>query len=190
MPKQLDDVEELISCLEFRSNLGDPDANDPTLVDVHPADGDLVGTTTYDIDLLFEQVAAEALKRYLRGRGHPDHHILREMLGAATLERDHEDTLLRARLFLRSMTGDDLIHSENLKIQVFFSHRGHRVLSEPTQWRSLLVPVPIEVHACFAHCTITVDEALRNLLNEGPPFSQFEAWLHGMFLDPTEYLNM
>ncbi len=166
MPKQLDDVEELISCLEFRSNLGDPDANDPTLVDVHPADGDLVGTTTYDIDLLFEQVAAEALKRYLRGRGHPDHHILREMLGAATLERDHEDTLLRARLFLRSMTGDDLIHSENLKIQVsvqpplcssielillasqlqvFFSHRGHRVLSEPTQWRSLLVPVPVRL---------------------------------------------
>lgn len=51
-------------------------------------------------------------------------------------------------------------------------------------------PTQIEVHACFAHCTITVDEALRNLLNEGPPFSQFEAWLHGMFLDPTEYLNM
>ncbi len=116
MPKPLHDVEELISRLEFRSNLGDTDAH-PTLVDVHPADGELIATT-YEIDLFSEEVAAEALKRYLRGRGHPEHHIMREMLGEATFERDREDTLLRARLFLHSMTGDDLIHSDDLKIQV------------------------------------------------------------------------
>ena len=45
----------------------------------------------------------------------------------------------------------------------------------------------INVHACYYHCTVTVDLGLRNLLREVPPGLAFEAWLHGAVLDPSDF---
>lgn len=47
----------------------------------------------------------------------------------------------------------------------------------------------MNVHACFADCVITIDEAMRRMLAEGLPFSHFKNWFHAAILDP-EWFDM
>ncbi len=93
--------------------------------------------------------------------------------------------------------------------QVFFSHCGSREPLALDSSTSLPLPPPvrfeflydigafvdltfgvqIEMHACFAHCTITINEGVRNLLNEGAPYHMFQVWLHSAVMDLEEYYD-
>ena len=60
-------------------------------------------------DLLYEQGFDVRLRTYLSGVGHPRHPNVIAAIGVERFEREANDPLLRARLFLRMMTGSDLI---------------------------------------------------------------------------------
>ncbi|KAI0684310.1 hypothetical protein C8T65DRAFT_748778 [Cerioporus squamosus] len=124
-PKRpLQDVEDLIKHVQFCSNLGAEDAN-LTIVHILP---DQCTVTAHEIDTICEADVQEAIKTYLRGRGHPDILDIRAILSPAIFERDREDALLRSRLLLHSMTGEEVISVDpDYKLQILFmSLRGQR----------------------------------------------------------------
>ncbi|RDX47054.1 hypothetical protein OH76DRAFT_1419896 [Lentinus brumalis] len=165
-PHQLDDIEELLQHVQFVSHLD----NVP-----HSTLSEIEGEVARRAD--YEGLLAEALKSYLSGVGHPDSWGLREVLGETSFCEGEGDSLLRGRLFMRRVLGSDIVPTEpNWKIQIFCRHKN-----EGAAWSVLDMipyPAPVEFAACFGHCTFVLDEGLRNLLREGPPFLQFQAWLH------------
>ncbi|TFK80635.1 hypothetical protein K466DRAFT_605166 [Polyporus arcularius HHB13444] len=155
-------VEDIINHIEFRSGVSHAS---PAVVRIQPVSDIFV--PEHEIDVFFESEAQEAIKMYLRGSGHPENPTIRAFVGDTRFASERPDPLLRARLFLRSVTGDEVIQRD-----------GH----------SPRVPV-IEMHACFAHCTITINESVRNLLNEGAPYHMFQVWLHSAVMDMEEYYD-
>ena len=74
-------------------------------------------------DVMFEHDFQLALRHYLVQRGHPDTEVIRAMVGA-DFERDRNDEFLRSRLFLRMMSGSDLIPTERdwvIKVSMLMS---------------------------------------------------------------------
>ncbi|RDX40892.1 hypothetical protein OH76DRAFT_1489916 [Lentinus brumalis] len=191
----LQDGGDLINYIEFRSDEAheqDPMSGDGVIGTQHSGTVEsifkelAIGMRRSDIDSMFEELAQEAIKMYLRGRGHPEHVVFRDIIGEATFEHERQDTLLRSQMFLRWMTGKDVIqHDSNARLQIFFSHRGDRGCS--VHAGAPFPASPIRVTAPTARCTFIIDEGLRNLLRQAPPFCSFQTWLHGVVLDPNVY---
>ncbi|TFK82464.1 hypothetical protein K466DRAFT_603651 [Polyporus arcularius HHB13444] len=175
---RLDDVSLLIRHIEFKSAL------DLRAAEQQSAHSEIMPNVTWDV--IFEDAFKERLTAYLKGRGHPDHPDVREVVGQEVFLRDQGDPLLRARLFLQMMSGSDLVPPEgDWKLKIFFRHVGRR---EPLPEGEALDHIhPINVHACFYDCTVTIDEGVRILLREENGGLLFEVWLHGAVLDPNDY---
>ncbi|TFK77715.1 hypothetical protein K466DRAFT_571306, partial [Polyporus arcularius HHB13444] len=144
-------------------------------------------------DIIFEDAFRERLKAYLKGRGHPDHPDVHELIPEEIFMRDRDDPLLRARLFLQMMSGCDLVPPEgdwNLKARCFIALRNMVAADYcgsdflPTH-RSARPSAPGARAA--SGTSVTIDEAVRNLLREDPEGLLFEVWVHGAVLDPDDY---
>lgn len=142
----LEDIEDVINHIEFRSGVAPEDA-EPRIVHMLPGPGPDDFITEREVDTMFEEDAVYAIKRYLRGRGHPDHRDMRCFLGNDIFARDADDALLRARFFLRCLTGEEVIRCDRKVLvcdsslvstalfissplssflQIHFRHRGNR----------------------------------------------------------------
>ena len=109
---RLENVETLISRIEYRSGVANPAA-----VDEESRVKNIVSNDAWD--LIYEFGFQKALTAYLRGHGHPDHRFIRDIVDDAQFEADRHDELLRARLFLHLMSGSDLTPAtDNWKIKV------------------------------------------------------------------------
>ena len=60
-------------------------------------------------DIIYEQGFDARLRTYLQGVGHPNHPNVVAAIGQQRFDRDANDPLLRARLFLHMMTGSDIV---------------------------------------------------------------------------------
>ena len=98
---RLDSVDLLVHHLDFRSRL------DRAAVEQESAQSEEMSNRTWDV--LFEDAFRTRLIRYLYGTGHPNHPDVVEVSGQAIFDRDRDDPLLRARLFLQMMSGSDLV---------------------------------------------------------------------------------
>ena len=73
-------------------------------------------------DLIYEQAFDIRLRAYLSGVGHPNHPNVIAAIGSERFEREAEDPLLRARLFVKMMSGSDLVPLDpSWSIQVRFA---------------------------------------------------------------------
>ncbi len=114
-------VEDIINHIEFRSGVSDAR---PAMVPIQPASDIFV--PEHEIDAFFESEAQEAIKMYLRGSGHPENPTIRAFVGDTRFASERPDPLLRSRLFLRSITGDEVIrrdgHSPRVPVVCSCSH--------------------------------------------------------------------
>ncbi len=112
----LETIEQLIDRLEFRSiprkSYAGPDP--------YP-DSDSEGVDTQAWDAVFEELAQEAIKTYLRGPSHPQHEFVCEMLGEEAILQGYGDPHLRARLFLRSICGAAVLPEDGSSLKVSVS---------------------------------------------------------------------
>ncbi|TFK84475.1 hypothetical protein K466DRAFT_601968 [Polyporus arcularius HHB13444] len=181
----LETIEQLIDRLEFRSiprkSYAGPDP--------YP-DSDSEGVDPQTWDSVFEGLAQEAIKTYLRGPGHPQHAFVCEMLGEEAILQGSRDPHLRARLFLRSICGAEVLPEDGSSLKIFISHTGTIGPAGLNTGENLPLPTPIEFISCFYQCTLTINDGVRNLLQAGPPYSVFEAWFHGAVLEPSEYQDI
>ncbi|KAI0684305.1 hypothetical protein C8T65DRAFT_748773 [Cerioporus squamosus] len=190
--QRLDSVDELLAHIEPQSGV-DHSKIDLTFLggsDDGPSDngerpGGTLGLADNIWDSTYEADFEIAFHYYIWQPGHPDTPIIREMVGDEW-EQHASDELLRARLFLTMMSGSDLMPVEpHWQIKMVFVHTGVR---DPEGGRAVNpIPAPIDIHACFYECTVTIDDGLRNLLDEGRPWDQFQSWLHGALLNPDDY---
>ncbi|KAI0360820.1 hypothetical protein OH77DRAFT_1418840 [Trametes cingulata] len=146
-----------------------------------------------DWDAINEDLFETRLRAYLRGRGHPNHPYILELVGPSADTSDQSDPLFRARAFLQLMSGSDLVPLDpDWKLKFYYTHTGDRTADsecdgEPPN------PAPLGIHACFYEATVTVDEGLRNLLREEPSSLcdgqalAFDAWVHGALLNANDF---
>ncbi|TFK82278.1 hypothetical protein K466DRAFT_603805 [Polyporus arcularius HHB13444] len=175
---RLNDISLLIRHIEFKSAL------DRRAAEQQSAHSEDMPDSSWDV--IFEDAFKERVKAYLKGRGHPDHPDVRVVVGEDVFVRDRDDPLLRARLFLQMMSGSDLVPPNgDWKLKIYFRHVGRR--GPLPEGASIGHIHPINVHACFYDCTVTVDEGVRYLLREDHTGLLFDVWFHGAVLDPHDY---
>ncbi|KAL7283534.1 hypothetical protein ACG7TL_002968 [Trametes sanguinea] len=180
--RRLHQVAVLLEHLEFRSTAK------PTFTMVDAVD-DEHAIDDGSWDLIYEERFRTRLCEYLQGCGHPDHPHIVALLDPSVIAAAAGDSLLRGRAFLQLMSGSDLLPVDpGWKLKFHFHHIGQRTgnsTGEPP------MPAPLGVHACFYEATVTVDEGLRNLLNEEHQQNgralAFDAWLHGALLSPDDF---
>ncbi|KAI0684623.1 hypothetical protein C8T65DRAFT_681618 [Cerioporus squamosus] len=178
--QRLEDVQTILDRLEFRSNLD----RDRIAEEEEASSSGLLSRGARD--LIFETEFAQRIEFYLKGVGHPDHPEVRRLVGEERFQSEAEDPLLRARLFLHTMTGSDLVPIDpNMKIKFFIKHAGNR--EELPEGVPVPTPGPLNIHSCFSHCSVRIEEGLRNLLREPHPYPTFQAWFHGAMMDPNSF---
>ncbi|KAJ3010068.1 hypothetical protein NUW54_g885 [Trametes sanguinea] len=198
--RQLKDVDDLIAHLEFK-----PAAKPGHAAWLSDGDSD-TSIDDADWDVINEDLFMMRLREYLRGKGHPNHPYIQELVAPEVIAAAADDELLRARAFLQMMSGSDLLPADpNWKLKVRratcvmlckglmqSSCSSTSITLEIALQGEPPIPAPLGVHACFYEATVTIDEGLRNLLRqERTPSSEialaFEAWLHGAVLGPNDF---
>ena len=138
--QRIQNVEQVVGALEVRSNL------DPTEVSAACEQSSTMPQCGWD--LCWEGEFYNQLVAYLRGVGHPDHPDVRAVVGEERFDRERDDPLLRARLFMAMISGSDLVPEgnewkvkvhfigslrlaplgliTNVSVQLFFKHSGDR----------------------------------------------------------------
>ncbi len=124
--QRLEDVEWLLSKLVFSSPLN------RKKIDEAAATSDEVSQDY--IDVTFESAFEDRVRFYLVQPGHPDHDEVKAMVGAERFQREREDPVLRARLFLQTIHGCDLVPMDP-DIQFTVGVSSHLPLREDTQTR-------------------------------------------------------
>ncbi|KAJ2973809.1 hypothetical protein NUW54_g11995 [Trametes sanguinea] len=179
--RRLHKVSVLIDHLEFRSGVKAPETI--------PVDDDpIIGDATWDA--IYKERFTTRISEYLQGCGHPNHPHITALLDPASFAAAEGDSLLHARGFLQLMSGSDLLPTNpSWKLKFHFQHTGQRTTGDSTHEPPM--PAPLGIHACFYEANVTVDEGLRNLLNEerqpGGHALAFDAWLHGPILSPDNF---
>ncbi|RDX47053.1 hypothetical protein OH76DRAFT_1419895 [Lentinus brumalis] len=127
---RLEDVNLLLRKLDFRSTL------DRKAIEQQSAQSETMTDGTWDA--YFEDHFADRVRRYL-------------VVGDEAFERDSGDKLLRARLFLHTMTGTDLVPAdESWSLKVFFCHTGTR--EAPPEGEEVPLPHPSTWTKAFVTC--------------------------------------
>ena len=90
-------------------------------------------------DLVYEQGFDLRLREYLSGVGHPNHPNVIAVIGVDRFEREADDPLLRARLFLKAVTGSDLVPLDpkwSIQVRVIAcdAHYVHVLMDLPCQF--------------------------------------------------------
>ena len=99
--KRLKSVQTLHNHLVFRSELAKGNVLEVA------ATSEVVPVEAWPI--IWEHEVEDRLRGYLNGVGHPDHPDVRAAVGEERFVREAGDPLLRARLFLQMISGNDLI---------------------------------------------------------------------------------
>ena len=151
----------LIQHIAFKSRF------DLAAIEQQSAQSEEMSTSTWDA--LFEDAFRSRLIRYLRGRGHPNHPDVIEVVGQETFVREEQDPLLRARLFLQMMSGSDLVpidkewklkvdsaSTSNMHLSAhpsagFFLHRGRRDPSVIGSSGTTAIERPVTVMFTHSH---------------------------------------
>ncbi|KAI0825464.1 hypothetical protein BC629DRAFT_1586380 [Irpex lacteus] len=115
-----------------------------------------------------------SLKRYLQGRGHPDHPNIRTIVHPTNINQDKDSLALRSVLLMQSIYGSYLIpvirgwrirfnvHTSQSLVQTYIktNSKGKR--------RADLKPntpqKPISFHSCFSSADVELDEPLADLI--------------------------
>ena len=106
MAGRLSSVAMLLDRLVERSSLDD----DFGATAHQPGDLDLVQHTW---DRFWETTFFNRLRQYLAGIGHPDHPHIKTIVGESRFDRERDDELVRARLFIRMMTGSEQVPDDD-----------------------------------------------------------------------------
>ncbi|TFK87729.1 hypothetical protein K466DRAFT_565195 [Polyporus arcularius HHB13444] len=127
----------------------------------------------------------DAIRTYFSGSGHPDDELFRLFIDAPAFSRDQDDPTLRARMFIRCLTGD-FSHDDSVPdhLEIVFRHDCNTPSSPRDLGIAAPVPTPLEFHACCASCTMVIDDGMRNLLREQYPYRSFQTWFHAQLIDP------
>ncbi|KAK1222941.1 hypothetical protein PQX77_014218 [Marasmius sp. AFHP31] len=119
--------------------------------------------------------------RYLNGVGHINNPALNRQLSEDEVKGRKDDAGLRARLFLRYVTGKERLPWRTEKIQISFRVKATTEKQKNSQAK---MPPPIEVHTCYSQAIIPLHEYLLGLL-AGPEEDAiwFDVYLHLTFVD-------
>ncbi|TFK78328.1 hypothetical protein K466DRAFT_570910 [Polyporus arcularius HHB13444] len=175
---RLEDVEWLLSKLVFSSPLN------RKKIDEAAATSNEVSQDY--IDITFESAFEDRVRFYLVQPGHPDHDEVKAMVGAERFQREREDPVLRARLFLQTIHGCDLVPMDpDIQFTFVFRHTGSRVPVPANEDGPQ--PAPLFFRTCFNRCEVDIDRGVRNILDEAHPYRHFQAWFHGGLLEPNSF---
>ncbi|KLO14057.1 hypothetical protein SCHPADRAFT_939839 [Schizopora paradoxa] len=187
--RRIETPEQVIKLLQF------PESTKMELdIDEDPIDLDALGLCPEASGLpaaYYEFLVKEHTGIYLRGSGHPDHTFVRNSISKEEIEAGVADPLLRSRLFLKVLTGSELLPPAGHEIQFDFIHLSAE--DEICPNRSDGYRPSFHFHVCSSSAEVTICKGFRKILEqeqraprEGENALEFEGLIHATLLSLTD----